>query len=134
VPPPPPEPACPVVLTPEQEETVNLLIEFDFNKAVIKPEFYPNINALGDFMKKYPSCEVNVEGHTDNIGTKKYNQKLSQRRAEAVKKYLVDKFGIDPKRITAVGYGETKPVATNKTPEGRYKNRRVQAHHLAVKQ
>jgi OmpA-OmpF porin, OOP family len=131
-PPPPPPPSCPVVLTPEQEETVNLLIEFDSNKTVIKPQFYPNLDALGEFMKKYP-CEVTVEGHTDNVGKKAYNQKLSQRRAEAVKKYIVDKFGIDPKMIKTVGYGETKPVDTNKTPEGRYHNRRVQAHHAAVK-
>ncbi len=127
-----PPPSCPVVLTPEQEETVNLLIEFDFNKAVIKPQFYPNVNALGEFLKKYP-CEVTVEGHTDNIGSAKYNMKLSQRRADAVKQYLVDKFGIDPSMIKTVGYGETRPVDTNKTPEGRYHNRRVQVHHGAVK-
>lgn len=134
---PPPEPApvvlSPVVLSPEKEETVNLLIEFDFNKAVVKPEFYPNVNAVGEFMQKYPTVNITVQGHTDSKGKMAYNQKLSQRRAEAVKKYIVNKFGIDAKRIKAVGYGETRPIDTNKTAEGRYKNRRVQAYHSAVK-
>jgi OOP family OmpA-OmpF porin len=130
--PPPPPPPGPVVLT-EKAETVNVLIEFDFNKAVIKPEYYPNVNAVGEFMQKYTSVDLTVEGHTDNVGKKPYNQKLSLRRAEAVKKYIVDKFGIDPRRIKSVGYGESRPVDTNKTPEGRYHNRRVQATHGAVK-
>jgi len=129
----PPPPPAPVVLSPEKEETVNLLIEFDTNKAVIKPAYYPNLDAVGEFMQKYPTIDITVEGHTDNVGSNAYNQKLSQRRAAAVKKYIVDKFGIDAKRIKAVGYGETKPVDTNKTTEGRYHNRRVQAHHAAAK-
>lgn len=123
----------PVVMNPEKEETVNLLIEFDFNKSVIKPKFYRNLNAVGEFMQKYPAVSIRVEGHTDSVGGKAYNRKLSQRRAEAVKKYIVDKFGIDAKRIKAIGYGEAKPVASNKTAEGRYKNRRVQAYHAAAK-
>lgn len=122
-----------VVLNPDKEESVNLLVEFDTNKAVVKPEFYPNVDAVGDFMKKYPTVSMTVEGHTDNVGKNAYNQKLSQRRAQAVKKYIVDKFGIDAKRIKAVGYGETKPIDTNKTEEGRYHNRRVQASHAAAK-
>jgi len=125
--------ARPVVLSPEKEETVNLLIEFDFDKSVIKPEFYQNVDAVGEFMQKYPTVAITVEGHTDSVGNNAYNQKLSQRRAQAVKKYIADKFGIDAKRIKAVGYGETKPIDTNKTAEGRYHNRRVQAYHAAVK-
>jgi OOP family OmpA-OmpF porin len=133
--PPPPAPVkpAPVVFTPEKEESVNLLIEFDFNKSVVKPAFYANVNAAGEFMQKYPAARITIEGHTDSVGKKAYNQKLSLRRAEAVKKYIVAKFGIDAKRIKAVGYGETKPIDTNKTAEGRYHNRRVQAHHAAVK-
>jgi len=123
----------PVVMHPEQEETVDLDIQFDFNKAVIKPEFYSHVDAVGEFMNKYPSSKIKLEGHTDNVGSKAYNKKLSQRRANAVKNYLVKKHNIDPKRITAVGYGSSKPIASNKTKEGRYKNRRVQAHHGAVK-
>ncbi|MHC1699164.1 MAG: OmpA family protein, partial [Geobacteraceae bacterium] len=124
---------APVVLNPDKEESVNLLVEFDTNKAVVKPEYYPNVDAVGNFMQKYPTVSMTVEGHTDNVGKNAYNQKLSQRRAEAVKKYLVDKFGVDAKRIKAVGYGENKPIDTNKTEEGRYHNRRVQAYHAAVK-
>jgi OOP family OmpA-OmpF porin len=124
--------ARPVVLSPEKEETVNLLIEFDFDKSVVKPEFYQNVDAVGEFMQKYPTVSMTVEGHTDNVGKDAYNQKLSERRAQAVKKYIVDKFGIDAKRIKAVGYGETKPIDTNETAEGRYHNRRVQAYHAAV--
>jgi OOP family OmpA-OmpF porin len=123
----------PVVFCPEKEETVNLLIEFDFDKSVVKPEFYANVDAVGEFMQKYPTVSMRVEGHTDNVGKNAYNQKLSQRRAQAVKKYIVDKFGINAKRIKAVGYGETRPIDTNKTEEGRYHNRRVQAYHAAVK-
>jgi OOP family OmpA-OmpF porin len=123
----------PVVFCAEKEETVNLLIEFDFDKSVVKPEFYSNVNAVGEFLQNYPNATITVEGHTDNVGKNAYNQKLSQRRAKAVEKYIVDKFGIDAKRIKAVGYGETKPIDTNKTAEGRYHNRRVQAYHAAVK-
>ncbi len=123
----------PVVFCPEKEETVNLLIEFDFDKSVVKPEFYSNVNAVGEFLKNYPNATITVEGHTDNVGSNAYNKKLSLRRAKAVEKYIVDKFGIDAKRIKAVGYGETKPIDTNKTAEGRYHNRRVQAYHAAVK-
>jgi OOP family OmpA-OmpF porin len=123
----------PVVLSPEKEETVNLLIEFDFDKSVVKPEFYSNVNAVGEFLQNYPTATITVEGHTDNVGKNAYNQKLSERRAKAVKKYIVDKFGIDAKRIKAIGYGESKPVDTNETAEGRYHNRRVQAYHAAVK-
>jgi OOP family OmpA-OmpF porin len=139
--PPPPPPIKPaaapaptrVVLNPEKDETVNLLIEFDFNKSVVKPEFYSNVDAVGEFMQKYPTVTMTIEGHTDDVGTKAYNQKLSQRRANAVKKYIVDKFGIKPELIKAVGYGKTRPVDTNKTAEGRYHNRRVHAVHAAVK-
>jgi OmpA-OmpF porin, OOP family len=133
--PPPPAPVkrAPVVFIPEKEETVNLLIEFDFDKSVVKPEFYENVNAAGEFMQTYPTANLTVEGHTDSKGKNAYNRKLSQRRAEAVKKYIVEKFGIDAKRIKTVGYGETKPIDTNKTAEGRYHNRRVQAYHSAVK-
>jgi len=136
-PPPPPEPPKvveppkPVVLT-VQEETINLKIEFDFNKAVIRPEFYANVDAVGEFMKKYPQANLQIDGYTDNVGKKAYNLKLSQRRADAVKKYIVDKFGIDAKRIKAVGHGMTNFIASNKTPEGRYMNRRVTAHHGPV--
>ena len=85
-----------------EEEKVNLLIEFDFNKAVIKKEFYPNVEAVGGFMKKNPKMTITLDGWTDSIGSDKYNKKLSQKRADAVKADLVNKYKIDPARIIAL--------------------------------
>lgn len=99
---------------------------FDFNKAVIKQKYYGKLDQIVDDMKNDPSLKVEVQGYTDSIGSAKYNMKLSQRRANAVRNYLVKKGGISADRITAVGYGETRPVASNKTKEGRAKNRRVE--------
>ena len=116
---------CPIKI--EQKISITLLIEFDFDKAVVKPIYHNDIEKVANFMKAYPDKNVELEGHTDSIGTDEYNKKLSIRRAESVKKYLVEKFGAPASRITTVGFGESKPVATNDTPEGRQKNRRVVA-------
>jgi len=102
-------------------------VQFDYNKSVVKDVYYEDIKKVADFMKKYPDKTTVIEGHTDEIGTKEYNKKLSERRANSVRQYLIDKFGIDGFRITAVGYGEGKPIADNYTEEGRQKNRRVDA-------
>ena len=104
-----------------------LNVEFDFDKATIKKGYYKDIDDLVTVMKQYPDLNVEIDGHTDSIGTAAYNKKLSQKRADAIKKYMVEKGGIDAKRLTAVGYGEDKPIASNKTKEGRQKNRRVEA-------
>ena len=77
-------------------------------------------------MKDYPDLNVVIEGHTDSVGTAAYNKKLSQRRAEAVKEYMVGN-GIDANRLKAQSFGEDKPIASNKTKEGRQQNRRVEA-------
>jgi OOP family OmpA-OmpF porin len=114
-----------------EEEKVNLLLQFDFDKAVIKKEFYPNVDAIGAFLKKNNKINITLDGWTDSIGTVKYNMKLSQRRADAVKKYLVDNFKIDPARITAVGHGISK-THDNKTEVGRYKNRRVEMNQTVM--
>lgn len=106
---------------------IRLTVQFDYDKSIVKPEFYENIKQLGDFMKRHPNLDATIEGHTDNIASAKYNLALSKRRADAVKKVLVERENIDPKRLSTVGYGFTRPVATNDTPEGRYQNRRVQA-------
>jgi type IX secretion system PorP/SprF family membrane protein len=82
------------------------------------------LDELVDIMKKYPTINVNIEGHTDNVGGEAYNQKLSEQRVAAVKAYLVNK-GINSDRLRTKAYGETKPVDTNDTAEGRQKNRRV---------
>lgn len=107
---------------------IPLKVQFDYKKTIIKPEYYDEIKKLADFMKRHPNLDATIEGHTDNIASAKYNQGLSQKRAESVKKFLVEKEGIDANRLKSVGYGLTKPIATNDTEEGRYKNRRVEAH------
>jgi OOP family OmpA-OmpF porin len=101
-------------------------VKFDFDKSVVKPNSYGDIKNLADFMKQYPSTTTTVEGHTDSVGPDAYNQKLSQRRADAVKQVLV-KDGVAAGRITSVGYGESRPVADNATEAGRAVNRRVEA-------
>jgi len=121
---PPPEPAAKPVIIEKGRQTLD--VEFDFNKAIIKQGYYKDIDDLAKVMKDYPDLKVVIEGHTDNIGTAEYNKNLSQERAEAVKKYLVEK-GIDANRITAQGFGFDRPIASNDTEEGRQKNRRVEA-------
>src|SRR5450830_466634 len=105
---------------------VELDVKFDFNKSVVKPNSYGDVKNLADFMKQYPATNTVVAGHTDSVGPDAYNQKLSQRRADAVKQVLV-KDGIAPSRIQSVGYGKTRPVADNATEAGRAINRRVEA-------
>jgi OOP family OmpA-OmpF porin len=78
-------------------------------------------------MIKYPDTKIAIEGHTDSIGSNEYNQKLSERRANSVKNYIIDNFGIDAKRLRAEGFGETRPIADNNTDEGRQRNRRVES-------
>jgi OOP family OmpA-OmpF porin len=104
-----------------------LKVLFDFDKAVIKNNSFQDVDNLAAVMKQYPDLNVTIEGHTDSVGTAAYNKKLSQRRADAVKKYMVEKGGIDEKRLTAKGFGEENPIASNKTKEGRAQNRRVEA-------
>ncbi len=107
--------------------TINLNVLFDFDKSDVKPEYHDEIKRVADYMNAYPWEKATLEGHTDSKGTDSYNQKLSQLRVYAIKAYLIDKFGISADRLTAVGYGESKPIASNDTEEGRQLNRRVQA-------
>lgn len=130
----PPEPEAPLEPVPAAQPTpghykycVTLHIEFDIDKADIRPEYHDEVAKVGDFMKKYPTTTAVIEGHTDNVGTNEHNMKLSERRAESVVNYLVEKFGIDPSRLSAKGYGFTRPIADNSTDEGRQKNRRIEA-------
>jgi OOP family OmpA-OmpF porin len=130
--PPPPAPA-PVPITefkpaPLKEKiTIDLRVQFDFDKSDIKPQYHDNIKKLADFMTKYPDVDAEIEGHTCSMGTSDYNKGLSHRRAESVKAYMIKNFGIDPARLTTVGYGESRPIADNNTRDGRIKNRRVHA-------
>ncbi|MDO9625376.1 MAG: OmpA family protein [Pseudomonas sp.] len=115
----PDEPAVPV--------RVELDVKFDFDKSVVRTGSHADIKNLADFMKQYPQTSTTVEGHTDAIGSEAYNQGLSERRANAVRDVLVEQHGIETRRVSAVGYGESRPVADNTTESGRAINRRVEA-------
>ncbi len=106
---------------------VELDVKFDFDKSVVKEGYKADIKAVADFMNEYPQTSTVVEGHTDSVGTDAYNQRLSERRANAVRDVLVNEYGIAPNRVDSVGYGESRPVADNATSEGRAINRRVEA-------
>ena len=121
---PPPEPTPKPVIIEKGRQTLN--VEFDFDKSIIKKGYYQDIDNLAGVMKQYPDLNVVIEGHTDSVGTAAYNKKLSQRRAEAIKKYMVES-GIVANRLKAQGFGFDKPIASNKTKEGRQQNRRVEA-------
>jgi OOP family OmpA-OmpF porin len=101
------------------------MFNFEFNSYRIDRKYYPEIEKLAELMKKDPTLKIEIQGYTDNIGEAKYNVELSKKRAEAVKKLLVNKFHIDANRIKTVGYGMSNPIADNSTPEGQAKNRRV---------
>lgn len=99
---------------------------FDFDKAVLKAQYKEELKGAKEIFDMNPDLTVTVEGHTCNIGTDAYNQKLSERRAKAVVKYLVDDVGVPASKLTAVGYGESRPAFPNDTEENRAKNRRVE--------
>jgi outer membrane protein OmpA-like peptidoglycan-associated protein len=101
------------------------IVHFDFDKYNIKKIYVPDLDQHVAYLSANPSSPVTVEGHTDYIGSDQYNQNLSERRANAVRKYLIEK-GIASSRIRVVGYGEKRPIADNKTKEGRAINRRAE--------
>ena len=117
----------------KEKVIIELNVEFDTAKAIVKEKYHNNIKKVADFMKEFPDTNATIEGHTDNVGNAAYNQGLSEERANSVRQYLIDKFGIDASRLTAVGYGLTKPIASNDTAEGKQKNRRVVAVIEAVR-
>ena len=112
---------------------IKLNVRFDNNASVVKPEYNAEIGDVAKFMNSYANTSVEVQGHTDSRGSDSYNQSLSQRRADAVRLVLINEFGIDASRVTAVGYGEAQPVADNETAAGREQNRRVVASIQSVK-
>ena len=114
-------------------DVVKLKINFDFDKSDIKPMYHQELADFANYMKKQQSFTVvEIAGHTDSVGSDAYNQKLSERRAKAVRDYLVNKLGMDDKLFSAVGYGESKPIATNDTDAGRAENRRMEAELKGV--
>lgn len=106
-------------------------INFDFNSDKLRPESYQPLNEVLMLMKQFPEISIEVYGHTDSIGTEKYNQNLSERRARSAAKYLVE-HGIEASRITSIGFGLKLPIDTNETEEGRFHNRRVEFEILNV--
>jgi outer membrane protein OmpA-like peptidoglycan-associated protein len=117
----------------EGEIAVNLTndILFDFNSSSLRPESRQTLADLASNFRNYPDEQVTIEGHTDSVGTSSYNQTLSEQRASAVSGYLSAE-GVPSGRITSIGYGETRPKASNDTPEGRQLNRRVEIHIRAT--
>jgi len=102
-------------------------ILFDFNSYALRSESKSTLQNLADNFRKYADEQISVEGHTDAVGSLEANQRLSEQRADTVRNYLVDQ-GVSGTRISSIGYGETRPKATNDTPEGRQLNRRVEIH------
>ncbi|MDA8431165.1 MAG: OmpA family protein [Geobacteraceae bacterium] len=105
-----------------------LAINFASDKSDIKPEYHDELKTVGDFLSYFPNAKGEISGYTDSTASNAHNLKLSQRRAESVERYISKTFGINPGRIGTRGYGETKPVASNKTKAGRAKNRRIVAN------
>ena len=101
-------------------------IYFDTGSDGIRPESAPTLKEIGDMLKEHGDLKLAIEGHTDNVGAAASNHTLSEKRAAAVRQYLIDKYSIDGARLVAKGLGATKPVGSNDTPEGRQNNRRVE--------
>jgi outer membrane protein OmpA-like peptidoglycan-associated protein len=128
-PPPPPPPAAPPPPPPPpppvQERIILRGVHFDFNKYNIRPDAVPILDEAAEILGKHPGVTIDVDGYCDIIGGVAYNQRLSERRANSVARYLEDK-GIAANRLVTHGYGKTHFVATNATAEGRAQNRRVE--------
>jgi len=114
----------PVVSIPK-DNWVLVGVNFDFNKASLRPESVPILDNTVEILLKNPEVKVEIQGHTDNIGLEKHNQKLSLQRAEAVRNFLIAK-GVANNRLTAVGFGKIRPIADNNTEQGRAFNRRIE--------
>ena len=120
---------APIAVASEQACAPTVInIKFDTNKAAIKPIYHGELKKLADFLKKFPNATGTIEGHTDSVGDKASNMALSQNRADSVRNYIIKNFGIAPERISAKGFGPTKPIAGNDSAEGKQKNRRIEAN------
>jgi len=121
-----------VIKTPQGLKIMINSIQFEFDRADLRPESYPILDRLVEILEKFPNYRVNVVGHTDWIGTEEYNQKLSERRAYSVYQYLIE-HDVDRERLTTEGKGELIPIDDNNTELGRARNRRVE-FYLTKKQ
>ena len=116
---------CPLPVA--QVASIKLKVNFAFDSSVVTEQYFADLAELAAFLKRFDQVDVTIEGHTDSVGSEEYNQQLSERRARAVADMLVNSHGIAASRLNAVGYGESRPVASNDTAEGRAQNRRVMA-------
>ncbi|MCY4427580.1 MAG: OmpA family protein [Halieaceae bacterium] len=105
--------------------SIRLKVNFEFDSDEVQEHEFSEVRELADFLRRFDFIDVELEGHTDSTGPEDYNQSLSQRRAEAVLELLVNEHGISPSRLSATGFGESQPIASNDTKEGRAENRRV---------
>jgi outer membrane protein OmpA-like peptidoglycan-associated protein len=131
----PPPDGCPrkyaLVEVKKEKIEIKQQVHFATNKYRVLPDSFPLLNQVAQVLQDFPKMKVSIEGHTDNVGGEKANLKLSQKRAEAVRDYLVSR-GISPSRLEAHGYGPTRPIASNKTAKGKAKNRRTEFRIVAL--
>jgi OOP family OmpA-OmpF porin len=113
----------------EEKESIQFIFDIEFakNSSRIPHEFKDELTNLAKFLQKHPKTRAVIEGHTDNSESKSKSMAISDSRAQAVRNFLIEKFGIDAARLSSVGYGSKMPIANNKTKEGRKMNRRVVA-------
>lgn len=130
-PPPPPPPKPEPKPAPKVVDKMTLRVLFDFNKATLTAADVKELQKAVAFVKKYPGSKIRLDGYTDSIGTDAYNMKLSEKRAAAVRDYLIKESGVDKSKITAAGHGKADPVANNKTADGRAQNRRTELSILS---
>jgi hypothetical protein len=125
-------PAKPLLSSPLPQPTVALNVLFAPNSATLPTTSYAEVDKLGTLLSwpQYTDYRIQLEGHTDSQGSAHKNQVLSEKRVQNIKNYLVEHFHLAPERILAVGYGESRPIASNDTPEGRGQNRRVEVVNL----
>jgi outer membrane protein OmpA-like peptidoglycan-associated protein len=123
---PPPEPEPERVAVKEDKIEISEVVQFETDSAVLLPESEGLLAEVAKAIQDHPDIKrVQVEGHTDSRASDSYNQQLSQKRAKAVREFLIGQ-GVDKKRLVAKGFGESTPIADNETDEGRFKNRRVE--------
>ena len=111
----------------DEKVSMELLVNFDNNKAIVKKEYFDEIEKIAEFLALYPHTSLVIEGHTSKVGARAYNQKISQKRAEAIVTVLVNKFSIKANRLSAVGYGEDRLINNNDDNSAHRQNRRIEA-------
>ncbi len=119
------ERGCYVVIKESNKITLN--INFEFDSSVVRPEYFSEVEKVAVFMRENPLTRVTIEGHSDSDGPSEYNKGLSHRRAQAVARVLVVQFNIPTPRVTAIGFGEDRPLVANDSKSNKLKNRRVVA-------